>query len=280
MGLVGLSTPGEGEPLLRANFDVNDPFRQGGCSFRQPQWCSLVTGILSISGVRRNTLNAGGNGRYGRRDFAWHTGGMGVARVDKANILGFSMDFAEDFTKTNLGVEFTWVNDVHQGNNNSTNGVSEADLFRLTLSVDRPTFVNFMNANRTFFINTQWFFQYTENYRYGFTGDGPWNIFGVLAISTGYFQDRLLPSMVLVYFVMNNSIAFLPSVTYRFNEAFSATFGVAAFAGHESERVAALSGLGTEGERFGRNANKSFVENGLSVVRERDEIFLRVRYTF
>ena len=280
MGLVALSVPGEGEPVLIQNFDVDNPFREGGCSFRQPQWCSNVTGLLAVTGVRRNSINAGGNGRYGRRDFVWHTGGTGVARVDKANVLGFSMDFAEDVTKSNWGVEFTWVNNVHVGNNNSRDGVSTADLYRLTVSVDRPTFVNFLNANRTFFINTQWFFQYTQRYKQGYTGDGPWNIFGVLAISTGYFQDRLLPSMTLVYFVMNNSIAFLPSVTYRFNEAFSATFGIAAFSGRESERVAALNGLAPEGERFGRNANKTFVENGLSVVRERDEIFLRVRYTF
>jgi hypothetical protein len=30
----------------------------------------------------------------------------------------------------------------------------------------------------------------------------------------------------------------------------------------------------------GRGAYKSFVENGLSAVRERDEIFMRIRYTF
>ena len=280
MGLVALSVPGEGNPVLTQNFDIDNPFRTNGCSFREPQWCSNVTGLLAVTGTRRNSINAGGNGRYGRRDFVWHTGGTGVARVDKANIFGFGMDFAEDVTKSNWGLEFTWVNNVHVGNNNANDGVSVADLYRLTISVDRPTFVNFMNANRTFFINTQWFFQYTQGYKAGFTGDGPWNIFGVLAISTGYFQDRLLPSMTLVYFVMNNSMAFIPSVTYRFNEAFSATFGIAAFAGHESERRAALSSLGVEGERFGRNANKSFVENGLSVVRERDEIFLRVRYTF
>ena len=32
--------------------------------------------------------------------------------------------------------------------------------------------------------------------------------------------------------------------------------------------------------RTGRHAYKDFAENGLSAVRDRDEIFLRVRYTF
>ena len=141
--------------------------------------------------------------------------------------------------------------------------------------------MNFLNANRTFFINTQWFFQYTDDFEEGFTGPAyQWDIFGVLAISTGYFQDRLLPSLTMVYFVRNNSAALLPQITYRFTENFQATFGLAAFLGREQERPMPINGLAPVTERFGRNAYKSFIEPGLSVVRERDEIFLRIRYTF
>jgi hypothetical protein len=32
--------------------------------------------------------------------------------------------------------------------------------------------------------------------------------------------------------------------------------------------------------RFGRHAYDSFTEPGLSVIRERDEVFMRVRWTF
>jgi hypothetical protein len=288
MGLVALSLPGRefGDstgprtPADRGDFDVNDPFRAGGCSFREPQWCSSVTAFLGLTGNRRNSIQAGGNGLFGRRDFVWQSGGMAVARFDKSNILGFSMDFAEDFTKSNWGIEFTWVDDIHLADNNSYSNVSMTDSYRLTISVDRPTFVNFMNANRTFFFNTQWFFEYQDGYRRGFLNDGPWDIFGVFAVSTGYFQDRLLPSLVMVYFVSNNSFAILPEVTYRFTENFSMTFGVAAFAGRDQERVMPINDINIVGNRFGRNAYKSAVQNGLAVIRERDEIFLRVKYTF
>jgi hypothetical protein len=290
MGLVGFSLPGRefgvtSGPRNAPNqddFDNQNPFREGACSFREPQWCSNVGAILGLTGQQRNTINAGGNGRFGRRDFVYHSGGDGVLRVDKSNIFGFSMDFAEDVTKSNWGVEFTWVKDLHVGDNNSPEGLTDGiDLYRLTISVDRPTFVNFMNANRTFFINTQWFVQYVDDFEKGFTGPlYQWDIFGVLAISTGYFQDRLLPSLTLVYFVRNNSFAVLPQVTYRFTENFQASFGLAAFAGREQEVVMPLNGLAPVGERFGRNAYKSFVEPGLALVRERDEIFLRIRYSF
>jgi hypothetical protein len=264
----------------RADFDVDDPFRHGGCSFREPQWCGSVAAFLALTGNRRNSIRAGGNDVYGRRDFVWQTGQMGVARYDKSNILGFSMDFAEDYSKSNWGIEFTWVNDIHFGDNNSPDAIDEADAYRLSISVDRPTFVNFLNANRTFFFNTQWFFQYTDGWNRGYTIDGPWDVFGVFSVGTGYFQDRLLPSLTVVYFVMNNSLAFLPDITYRFTENFQVTFGIAAFMGREEERPMPINELAIATQRFGRNAYKSSVENGLAVIRERDEIFLRLRYTF
>jgi hypothetical protein len=288
MALTGLSQPprdpgetvGPRNPPDRGDLDVNDPFRKGGCSFREPQWCGSVTSFLALSGNRRNSILAGGNGLYGRRDFVWQSGQTAVARYDKSNILGFSMDFAEDVTKSNWGIEFTWVDDIHQGDNNSFTGVSESDSYRLTISVDRPTFINFLNANRTFFFNTQWFVQYTDGWNRGYTIDGPWDVFGVVSVGTGYFQDRLLPSLTVVYFVMNNSLAFLPDITYRFTENFQATFGIAAFMGREEERPMQIDEFAIVGSRFGRNAYKSSVENGLAVIRERDEIFLRLKYTF
>ncbi|MGI9431603.1 MAG: hypothetical protein ACR2PQ_05280, partial [Myxococcota bacterium] len=279
MGLVGFSLPGD-DGIQIQDFDAANPFRKDGCSFATPAWCANVSEFLGTSGNQRNSIRAGGNGRFGRRDFVWHSGSTLVARVEKANILGFSMDFAEDITKSNWGFEFTYTNGLPTGDNDVFDGVRDLDFYRLTISVDRPTFVNFLNANRTFFINTQWFFQYADGYRKATAGDGPWNIFGVLAISTGYFQDRLLPSLTLVYFVNNNSFAVLPSVTYRFNESFSATFGLAGFSGRVVKRDAAINSAGPVSARFRRAQEKTFTEPGLSVIRERDEIFLRIRYTF
>jgi len=280
MGVAGFSMPGD-DGIQPQDFDVDNPFRLGGCSFRQPQICSAVAALLDLSGQQRNSIRAGGNGRFGRTDFVHHSGGVGVLKVDKSNVFGFSMDFAEDLTKSNWGIEFTWVEGLHFGDNDAPDGLAEGvDLYRLTISADRPTFVNFMNANRTFFINTQWFFQYTDEFRSSYSSGYQWDIFGVLAIATGYFQDRLLPSLTLVYFVNGNSFAVLPQVTYRFTENFQASFGLAAFAGREQERVMPLNGIAPVGQRFGRNAYKTFIEPGLAVVRERDEIFLRIRYTF
>ena len=49
-----------------------------------------------------------------------------------------------------------------------SDGLTDADAYNLVISVDRPTFVNFLNANRTFFVNSQWFVQYLDGYTRGF----------------------------------------------------------------------------------------------------------------
>jgi hypothetical protein len=279
MGLVALSSADNPNNIKTDDFDPNDPFRKGGCSFAQPAFCSNVAAYQSITGAQRNVVVAGGNGFFGRRDFIWHGGGDLVLRYEKRNVLGFSMDFAEDVTKSNWSFEFTWIEGLPATNNDSFNATTKADSFNVTVSVDRPTFINFLNQNRTFFFNSQWFFQYVDDYVKGFTSNGPWNMLATFTVSTGYFQDRLLPSVTFVYDFRSNSGAVLPEVTYRFTENFSASFGLAGFFGRYEKKEAPLFSSSID-NRVGRGAYKSYVENGLSAVRERDEAYLRIRYTF
>jgi hypothetical protein len=276
VGLVGFSA----DPEIAIDiFDVNDVLRTDGCSFRKPQLCSNLQSFYQVTGVRRQDMRAGGNGRFGRRDFVWAGGRELALRYQKLNVLGFSMDFAEDLTKSNWGLEFTWEDDVFEGDNDAYLGYSPVNRYNLTVSVDRPTFVNFLNANRTFFINTQWFFQYIEGYGRAFTNNGPFNVLAVLSINTGYFDDRLLPALTLVYDFGSNSAAAIPQVTYRYTSNFSATVGFAVFEGREEPRHMALYPTALS-DRAGRGAYNDFVENGLSAVRDRDEIFMKIRYTF
>ena len=68
-------------------------------------------------------------------------------------------------------------------------------------------------------------------------------------------------------------------MTYRFTENFSAAVGLAGFFGSFQKREAPLYENSLD-NRVGRGAYNSFVENGLAAIRERDELWLRIRYTF
>jgi hypothetical protein len=252
----------------------------GKCSFRQPQFCGTPEAVFAVSGVTRPTVDAGGSGRFGRRTFTWHSGGEAILTYQRRNVLGFSADFAEDVTKSNWSMEFTWFNDVNRSDAEQRDGLSTVDTFNLTISVDRPTFINFLNANRTFFFNSQWFFQYITNYEKGFTSNGPFNVLFTFAFFTGYFQDRLLPTMVTVYDFRSQSGGFLPSVVYRFTEAFSATIGASFFVGHRQRIDMPIRGFAPTTNRAGPSTYKNGNEQLLTNFKDRDEVYVRLRWTF
>jgi hypothetical protein len=251
------------------------------CSLAAPQYCRNVKGFLSVAGLQRNDVRAGGTTRFGRLDFVWHSGGELVLEYARRNVFGFSADFAEDVTKTNWGMEFTWFTDVPFVNNDDFYNVSDSQILNLTVSVDRPTFINFLNANRTFFINSQWFFQYLTDYQGGgFTSNGPFNVLFTVAVFTGYFQDRLNPQWVFVYDFGSRSGGLLPSLGYRFTENFSATIGFNYFFGRGQLKSMPVRGFAPAISRAGENRYRDGVENVLALIRHRDEVFFRLRYTF
>jgi hypothetical protein len=260
-------------------FDATRPYDPNRCSLAAPQFCSVVRSLLSVTGVGRNTVKAGGNFSYGRRDFLWHGGQEVVLRYDRQNTLSFQMDFAEDWSKTNWGMEFTWIDSLPLTDANADSTVTNTDQYTLVVSVDRPTFINFLNANRTFLFNSQWFLSYRPDHGSGFQSNGPYNVTTTFTILTGYFQDRLLGVFTLVYDFQSESGGGLPSLTYRFSESFSATFGMAFFWGR-SQSFDMLSMPRALGNRVGTNAYQDHVETGLGVVRDRDEFFFRLRYSF
>jgi hypothetical protein len=251
------------------------------CSLAAPQYCRNVKGFFAVAGVQRDTVLAGGRPNFGRRDFTWHSGGELTLEYARRNVFGISADFAEDVTKTNWGMEFTWFSDLPFVNNDNFYNVSDTQLLNLTISVDRPTFINFLNANRTFFLNTQWFFQYVTNYeKGGFTSNGPVNVLFTFAVFTGYYQDRLNPQWVFVYDFGSRSGGVLPTVGYRFTENFSLTIGFNYFFGHPQLKSMPVRGFAPASNRAGADTYKDGVENVLTAIRHRDEVFFRLRYTF
>jgi hypothetical protein len=265
-------------PASRYTLDRNQPLAIGRCSFRQPQFCSFVSGLNAQARNTHSSIRAGGNGKFGRRNLVWQSVGDLALAYEKRNILGFSMDFAEDTTKSSWGVEFTHVNDTLTADNGEYDGLRDVDEYNLTLSVDRPTFINFLNANRTFFINSQLFTSYLQGYEKTMLRDGPWTFLLLLNMNTGYFQDRFLVSSAIVYDFRSNSGAFLPSVQYRFTENFSLTLGAAVLAGHWERREMGVNQFSAQSEN--NLTDTIFVENGISPARDLDNFFLRLRYTY
>ena len=250
------------------------------CNINNPISCLFVQGIFGIAGITRPEVRAGGNGAVGRRDFDWLGGAEIQVRYKRRNVLGFAFDFAEDTFKTNWSVEATWFAGEPWARNDVARGWSRNDTYNLTLSIDRPTFVNFLNSGRTFFMNTQWFVRYIDGYKGGgaFPAHGPVSALGTFTVTTGYFQDRLLPALTVVYDVRSVSGAVVGQATYRFSPNFSATLGTAGFFGSPQNQPIAFTQplLANQGDHYESKTRY----DGLTPIAERDEVFLVIRYTF
>ncbi|MEN8158908.1 MAG: DUF1302 family protein [Myxococcota bacterium] len=268
----------EDDPASRAVLDRNNPLALGRCSFRQPQFCAFVSGLANQARISSSNIRAGGNRRFGRRQFVWSSIGDLTLQYQKRNTLGFSMDFAEDRTKSSWGVEFTWVDDSLTADASKADGLSDVDEYNLTLSMDRPTFINFLNANRTFLLNTQLFMSYVGDYSHRMSREGPWTFLWLINASTGYYQDRFLVSTVLVHDFQSNSGAILPTVQYRITENFSVTVGASVFYGDYSRRKMGINQFSAFDED--NLSDNVYVENGVSPVSDLDGFFTRIRYTF
>jgi hypothetical protein len=279
---LGIITRGPNAGQVRPGIDPSrvDGTSPAACGLRNPALCRNVRNFLSAVGARRNSVRAAGANGYGRRDFPWHSGGEFVLDYEKRNVLGFAFDFDEDKTKSNWGVEATWVNKQPFVDNDAFSGISKVDTLNLTISVDRPTFINFLNPGRTFFFNSQIFLQYIDDYGDNFYANGPVNLLGTFTVFTGYFQDRLMFYNTVVYDVNSVSGAILPSIVYRFTESFSVTVGSNVFFGRQQLRDAPINEFRPALNRVGSGAYEDPVETGLAAVREHDEIYLTIRYTF
>jgi hypothetical protein len=248
------------------------------CKLNDLATCATIQALSAITGSTRPEVRAGGNNIFGRRDFQWHGGGEASIVYPKRNVFGFSADFAEEVLLTSSAFEFTWVHGAPFASNRSADLLQEADVLNLTISVDRPTFIHFLNQNRTFFLNTQIFFRYIVGYDSSFDVNGPFSALGTFTVATGYFQDRLLPAVTWVHDVGSGSGGLVGQITYRFSEAFSATVGALSFYGQPQENHLPFNPIALPDTQTRFESQTRF--EGLSAITEREELFLRLRYTF
>ena len=252
---------------------------------RSPVFCRGLSGLLGVTAFSLPFKRAGGAAGFGRRDFLWQGGREVVLSHQKKNVFGFSLDFAEDYTKTSWGIEFSWTSGKIFGNTLSADGQHRSDEYVLSVSMSRPTLINFLNPNRTFFFNVQVFVRYFSDFVGGRddndgmfgTANSQWDTRMILFFFTGYFQDQLTPRVLFVYDPPTSTAAALTQLSYRFNERFSAIVGYNSFFGKVSQIQSRFFPIGPG---LTHPDFTSEVLRGLAPARNRDEIFLRVRYTF
>jgi hypothetical protein len=162
---------------------------------------------------------------------------------------------------------------------NAARSLQEADVLNVTVSIDRPTFIRFLNPNRTFFLNTQIFLRYIAGHDPSFDVNGrPSAALGTFTVATGYYQERLLPAATSVHDVRSGSGPLVGQIGYGFSEAFSTTVGLLAFYGQPDDNQLPMHPIALPDTQPDFDARTRY--ESLSAISEREELFLELRYTF
>jgi hypothetical protein len=216
----------------------------------------------------------------------------------RVKLIGGSMDMPLEDGKSSVRLETTLTKGEEFANTLRPFGFSESRVLRYVIGFDRPTFIPFLNAQRTFLISAQLFGQHLLNHE---LQDGPlgkrgmpdWkhNHIATLLVKGFYENDRISPQLVIAHDFKANSTAWGPSIEWLASDKLKLTLGANIKSGHRAQQfddtrtaspfppftgptVAPSLGLGGF-EPLGR-----FLAGPIGMARNENELQVSLRYKF
>jgi hypothetical protein len=140
--------------------------------------------------------------QFGSLALPW-TASEAVLEYPRVLTLGASADYQIPGIDTILRVEVAGELDRHINNTLEADGVDSSDVFLAVVGLDRPTYIPFLNRNRTAFLTFQTFFEHIVDYEEGgrATGMVP-------------YQDNIITTFQMQNFWRNDSIILTNLVAY------------------------------------------------------------------
>ncbi len=222
-------------------------------------------------------------------------GGSIFLDYNKVNTLGLAVDYFDDFTGIVFRLESSWSNDVPITNTNKLNWFDESDLIQFALGMDRPTFIKFLNPNRTFFISSQIFHTYWKDHEGNNQSGMPidrHNWILTLFIQGQYMRDRLTPQGFIVWEEASGAWVSGFQLQYLLTNNWSILGGVNVIWGtpqEDSHAIGPFTGFTVDPQADGTflplgdgtpTNVRGAIQEGLSNIRNQDEVFFRIRYSF
>jgi len=135
--------------------------------------------------------------------------------------IGGSVDTYLDSLKSTFRLELAHTHGEEFADTLQPNLYKESGVVRWVLGWDRPTWIPFLNASRTFLVSAQIFGQHILQHELIQTALGPagmpdWkdNFIGTLLVQGNYLSDRLTPQIITAYDTRGQGGAIAPSVTW------------------------------------------------------------------
>lgn len=135
-------------------------------------------------------------------------GGAGSLQHKQSHTLGLAMDYFESWSGVVMRIESSWTFDELVTNTRTVNWVDDSDVMRFSLGFDRPTFIPFLNKDRTFFLSLQifdtWYWDHEGDKNTGYLTDEH-NWITTFFFIGNYMRDTLKPVGFYVWEEFSNS---------------------------------------------------------------------------
>lgn len=150
----------------------------------------------------------------------------------RVNLIGGSLDLQWEAAKAAVRLEGALTQGEEFANSLRDNLFSRNPVFRSVIGIDRPTFIPFINPNRTTLISGQLFYQHIFQHElqqgeFGQLGMPDWkdNVTGTLLIKAFLNNDRLSPQLILARDFRAQAMVASPQVDWIASDDLKLSFG-------------------------------------------------------
>jgi len=227
-------------------------------------------------------------------------GGPTSIRYKQSHTTGMAIDYFEPWSGLVFRIESSITLDQLVNNTRRADWVDESDVMQWSIGIDRPTFIPWLNKDRTFFLSMQlfdtWYLDHEGDKNTGFLNDEHNFIFTFFFVGN-YSRDTLKPVGFIVWEEAANSWTAGLNLEWLIDNHWSMKGGLHTIWGgdnnytHDAGPYTSFIAGGADnvgGSRVQGAGNNYPYQNsplgvaheGIGSLRDNDELFLQLKYQF
>jgi hypothetical protein len=219
-------------------------------------------------------------------------GGQTDIQYKQAHTTGLSIDYFEPFSGIVARIESSITLDELVNNTRKADWVDTSDVMRWSIGLDRPTFIPWLNKDRTFFLSMQlfdtWYIDHEGDGKTGYLNDEH-NFITTFFFIGNYMRDTLKPVGFFVWEEATNAYTAGLNLEWLIDNHWSMKVGLHTLWGgsngdvHDTGPFSSFIVPG-QGDVFPTNqynqASLGVAHEGIGGLRDNDEVFLNLKYQF
>lgn len=222
-------------------------------------------------------------------------GGQTDIQYKQSHTTGLSIDYFESWSGIVFRIESSITLDELVNNTRSADWVDESDVMRWSIGLDRPTFIPWLNKDRTFFLSMQifdtWYIDHEGDKNTGFLNDEH-NFITTFFFIGNYLRDTLKPVGFVVWEEASNAWTAGLNLEWLMDNHWSMKVGLHTLWGGNNNFTHDTGPFTSFINGNGGNATTPFPTStynqaslgvageGIGALRDNDEVFLQLKYQF